>query len=205
MCVGKRGWCFCPMDLQSVYRLVLSVACGTKIQELIKHSKWEGPIWNLPSRETCKKVACVYKQPLILWFIDLSAVLRPRRAKYDVHSARASWVSYVVFWYAFAAARGFAGDVLVYFAFDPNVILFLGSSRFPFSVPFVPIPRVNLRKVIVLASVDPAVTAEVFCCPFPVFCSPFWVSCLSIVWGFVASQGRGVRVGFEEPHLRIVF
>ena len=34
---------------------------------------------------------------------------------------------------------------------------FLGNSRFPFYVPFVPSPLLNLRKVIALASVDPAI------------------------------------------------
>ena len=83
---------------------------------------------------------------------------------------RAGWVSYVAFWYVFATARGFAGEISDYPAFDPSILalvsffffflsfyFFLYSSRFPFSVPSGSIPLANLRKVIALATADPAI------------------------------------------------
>ena len=59
-----------------------------------------------------------------------------------------------------------------------HFLLFLGGSRFSVYVPFVHISRVNLRKVIALAPVDPGITAVFFyVAHFPVFHSLFVVFC----------------------------
>ena len=60
---------------------------------------------------------------------------------------RANWVSYVAFWHVFATARGFAGEVFEYFAFDPSVfaltclfLYFCIIPVFPCLFPLVPFP-----------------------------------------------------------------
>ena len=57
-------------------------------------------------------------------------------------------------------ASGFSWRGFDYSAFDPSVFSFFSwicSSRFPFSVSFGPIAFANLRKVIALGPVDPAI------------------------------------------------
>ena len=65
--------------------------------------------------------------------------------------------------------------------------------------------RVSDRRFVMVlpcAPVDSAIFWSVLC-PFSRF--RFLVCNFRLhhfSWGFVASQGRGVEVGFEEPHLR---
>ena len=85
---------------------------------------------------------------------------RSRRVAYDVHSlSEQSFLRKVVI--HLATAWRFAGEVVDYHpAFDPSVCVFLSAS-------FVPIPRVNVRKAIALASVDSTITTGLSVVRFP--------------------------------------
>ena len=73
------------------------------------------------------------------------------------------------------------------------------------SAGLVSIPRVSLRKVIALASVDSAATAGFSAVCFPSSVLRLWFSTLAFFLRLRSLAGyRGVGVGFGEPHLRVM-
>ena len=96
-------------------------------------------------------------------------------------------VKYAVRFARFARELGFVRSVLIRFSDRPEVcwrgfrlsrlrpqrfsvqvyLYFSVVSRFPFSAPFVPIPRVNLPKVTAVASVDSPISAGCSAVRFP--------------------------------------
>ena len=117
--------CICFLDPQGVEPLVVSVACGTNARaHLTQVSGQRGTclLFN-SSRKSCKRVACICKQPLI---------------------------------------------IIVYMA-SRLLDLFSRLSVPPFAG-----------------------------CSVVRFRSSVWFSCLAFSWGFIASQGRDVGVGFED-------
>ena len=128
----------------------------------------------------------------------------PRRVGHDVHSARAHWASYVARSATFS--RPLEVSLARFLTLPPSTpalsrvvfgSTFLHSSRFSF--PLAPFPSLSYcshacRSRHWLECSVPFLTPSV-CSSLEVFCCR----------GSVASQGRGVGVGCEEPHLRVMF
>ena len=87
-----------------------------------------------------------------------------------------------------------------YFTFGSSVFAFIFISRqFPvllIYIPFVPIPRVNLRKTIALASVDSAITAGSSVVRFPSSVFILWFSALHFFLRLRSLAGSRCGSGF---------
>ena len=117
--------------------------------------------------------------------------IKPSHYKWQ---CRQDFLSSLVF---FCNRSRFAGEVFDYPALNPSVFAYFRSCPFSFFCFPCSIPRVNVRTTVALETANLAVPARFSVSRFLSSVPRFLFSALGFSWGFVASQDRRVRVGFE--------